>query len=297
MRRTSTIVVLALCSLMLLPAWARAAVLYGANGAQGNPSSLLILDPATGAVLSTVGPIGFAITGLAVHPVSGVLYGSTARRDATNPDPDVVIPGTLIRIDKATGQGTLVGLFGIPDHTMADLTFGPDGTLYGWAEPDLDDLHTINLTTGQATRVGESGIGVNTLGSGIAANADFIYLAGREGRGPLHQVNRTTGAAAAVKLLDWRPRAAIASMSFSPDGVLFGAGLPSDGGPVLITIDLLTGHVTEVGSTADFLDAIAFDPPTFPSDVTAAVPTLSHVAFVVMAVLLTAIALYQMRRI
>ena len=59
---------------------------------------------------------------------------------------------------------------------------------------------------------------------------------------------------------------------------------------------MLTGHVTEIGPTVDFLDAIAFDPPTFPPNPARAVPTLSQAAFVVMAVLLTAVALYQMRR-
>ena len=289
MTRTLTIVALAFSAFFASPTWGNGAVLYGADGAQGNPSSLRILNPATGALVSTVGPIGFAVTGLAVHPTTGVLYGSTAQLSAT-------APRSLITIDKGTGLGTLVGSFGLPGHTMADLTFGPDGTLYGWAEPDLDALHRINLTTGQATRVGQFSIGVNTLGSGIAANADVIFLAGREGRGPLYTVNRTNGIAGAVAFLDWRPRAAIGAMAFAPSGVLFGAGLPIDSGPVLVTINVLSGHVTEIGPTVDFLDAIAFDPPTFPPSPARAVPTLSQAAFVAMAVLLTAVALYRMRR-
>ncbi|MGH7340897.1 MAG: hypothetical protein ACREKH_10450, partial [Candidatus Rokuibacteriota bacterium] len=272
--------VLALCTLLILPASAWA-VLYGANGAQGNPSSLLIINPATGAVTSTVGPIGFALTGLAVHPLTGVLYGSTAMLDAT-------APRSLVQVDKVTGQGTLIGSFGVPSHTMADLTFGPDGTLYGWAEASLDDLHTINLTTGQATRVGESGVGFNTRGSGIAATADAIYLAGDEGSGRFHLVDRTTGAATVVAFLNGRPRMAIAALTFGPSGVLFGVGLPIDSGPILLTIDPATGNVTEVGATADFLDAIAFDPPAFPASVAVPVPTLSEAAFAVMALLLTA---------
>jgi len=289
MTRTVMIVALALSAFLVPPAWANGVVLYGADGAQGNPSSLRILDPATGALVSTVGPIGFAVTGLAIHPTTGVLYGSTAQLSA-------IAPRSLITIDKGTGLGTLVGSFGVPGHTMADLTFGPDGTLYGWAEPDLDDLHRINLTTGQATRVGESNIGFNTRGSGIASNADLIFLAGGEGRGQLHIVNRATGAVSAVAFLDWRPRGAIAAMAFGPDGTLFGAGLPTDSGPILLTIDVLTGHVTEIGPTVDFLDAIAFDPPSFPPDPPRPLPTLSQAAFVAMAALLTAVALYQVPR-
>ena len=289
MTRTVMIVALAFSAFLVPPTWAHAAVLYGADGAQGNASSLRILDPATGALISTVGPIGFAVTGLAVHPTTGILYGSTAQLSAN-------APRSLITIDKGTGLGTLVGSFGVPGHTMADLTFGPDGTLYGWAEPDIDDLHRVDLTTGQATRVGESGVGFNTRGSGIAANAQVIFLAGGEGRGPLHVVDPATGVAVRAGNLDWRPRGAIAAMAFAPDGTLFGAGLPIDSGPILLTINVVTGHVTEVGPTVDFLDAIAFDPPTFPPDTVRGLPTLSQAAFVAMAVLLTAVALYQMRR-
>ena len=289
MIRMPTLVTALLCCLLVPLAVGEAATLYGANGAGGNPSSLLILDPATGAVISTVGPIGFAVTGLAVHPVTGVMYGSTSQLSAT-------APRSLIRVDKTTGQGTLIGSFNAPNHTMADLTFGPDGTLYGWAEPTLDDLHTINLTTGQATRVGESGIEENTLGSGIAATADAIYLAGREANRQLHLVNRTTGVARPVAVLDGQPRIAIAALAFGPTGALFGAGIPVGSGNVLLRIDPATGHVTEIGPTADFLDAIAWDPPTFPASAAIAVPTLSGVAFTAMATLLVGVAMYQVRR-
>ena len=80
-------------------------VLYGTTAANTTTSNLYILDPATGAVVSTVGPIGFAVTGLAVNPLTGVLYGSTSNNSANS-------PGSLITINKATGQGTLVGSFG-----------------------------------------------------------------------------------------------------------------------------------------------------------------------------------------
>ena len=104
-------------------AWlASAETLYGADGAQGTPANLYLLDPETGAVICTVGPIGFAVTGLAVHPITGVLYGSTGNASPTS-------PRSLITIDKATGAGTVVGSFGIPSHTMPDLTFTSDGTL------------------------------------------------------------------------------------------------------------------------------------------------------------------------
>ena len=100
---------------LMLGAWllgtlpAAGDTLYGADGAQGTPSHLYVLDPASGAVTATAGEIGFAVTGLAVHPITGVMYGSTGNAGPTNPK-------SLIVIDKTTGKGTLVGPF----------TFDPD---------------------------------------------------------------------------------------------------------------------------------------------------------------------------
>src|SRR5438874_1276274 len=61
---------------------ATAGILYGATSSS-IPGEFYILDPATGAVIQDVGPlndssaVNYPITGLAFHPVSGVLYGST----------------------------------------------------------------------------------------------------------------------------------------------------------------------------------------------------------------------------
>jgi hypothetical protein len=73
-----------------------------------------LLNPATGAVVSTVGPIGFSVTGLAYDPVAGILYGSTGGNAGSN-------PRSLIRIDTTTGAGTLIGPFNT-NTPMADLT-------------------------------------------------------------------------------------------------------------------------------------------------------------------------------
>ena len=64
----------------------------------------------TGAVLSTVGPLNdagatnYPITGLAAHPITGVLYGSTGN----NP---TATAARLVTIDPLTALVTVIGSF------------------------------------------------------------------------------------------------------------------------------------------------------------------------------------------
>jgi hypothetical protein len=163
-RRFFAALVASCCALLAFASVASAQErLYGATGGP-TPSNLSLLDPASGAVLQTVGPIGFAITGLAVDPSTRTLYGTTTALDPAN-------PCSLITINKTTGAGTLVGAHGAcpPEDAVADITFTPDGTLFGWLEADADDLATINKATGAASIVGDAGI--STLGSGLASDS------------------------------------------------------------------------------------------------------------------------------
>ena len=286
------VTLLLLAGLVGVPsAWCQAATLYAANGSAGNLSSLAILNQTTGALSSIVGPIGFAVTGLAVHPVTGVLYGSTSTGDAQN--------GSLITIDKTTGAGTLVGSFGLGGFTLPDLTFTSDGTLYGWGRVP-NALHRVNLATGKATRVGTFNLGTNFPGLGLAATADGLILATRD-VGPLFKVDPNTGIATAFTGTDYfRPNTGFGALAFGPDGLLYGLGLSGIGTATdffFVRIDLPAGHITELGRTIDHADGLAFDPPVIPALVLpSAIPTLSEVTFAAMAVLLTAIAVYRIGR-
>lgn len=271
------------------PAFA-AEVLYAADGAAGKPSNLYILNPATGAVVSTLGPIGFAVTGLAIHPTTGVLYGSTGRNSATSPH-------SLITIDKTTGAGTLVGSYVVGStETMADLTFTSDGTLYGWLEPGSDDLYTINTATGAATVVGNAGI--STFGSGLAANSsDVLFYAGFGDSGSLDTISRTTGLPTIVATLDGTTDNGISALAFNSAGTLFGARIPQDvPAPAsdLITINTTTGHITSLGPSVDNLDAIVFDGSAAPA---AVVPMLDAKMLAVLLLLLAAGGLFLSRRL
>jgi hypothetical protein len=274
------------------PAFAE--VLYGADGAGGNPANLYILNPATGAIVSTVGPIGFSVTGLAIHPTTGVLYGSTSRKSAASPH-------SLITINKTTGAGTLVGSFIVGSlETMADLTFTSDGTLYGWLEPSSDDLYTINTATGAATLVGNSGL--STFGSGLAANAaNVLFYAGDGDTGPLRTISRTTGLPTTVGTLNGSTERSISAMAFNAAGTLYAVRLNDDGSASgvadLLTINTTTAAITILGPTVNALDAIVFDGGVVVVALPTAVPTLDMESLAALLVLLAAGGLWMARRL
>lgn len=239
---------------------AAGAILYGATGTGSGTGTLVTIDPATGAY-TVVGPLNdasgnnYRITGLAVHPTTGVLYGSSNNQSPTN-------PRSLVMIDPLTALVTLVGSYGTPSQTMADLTFSSLGVLYGWLEASDDDLYTINPVTGAAALVGESGL--STYGSGLAADSSgTLYFAGDGTGGTLWTINPATGAPTPGPTLGNGPGNSgdpVAALAFSPLGVLYGVVGSFGGTAYLVTIDPLTGGITTIGQTIDRLDAIAFTP-------------------------------------
>jgi len=236
-------------SLPIPPGGGSSGPLLAADGAGGNLANLYVLDPATGAVMSTIGPIGFAVTGMAVHPTTGTLYGVTGAQDPTN-------PGFLITIDKTTGAGTIVGdLDPGSTNPVADITFTSDGTLYGWYQGTFE-LATINLTTGAGAIVGPSSI--STFGSGLAASSsNVLFFTGEGSNGALRTVDRATGLTTVVAALDGTTNAPINALAFS-GSTLFGSRLTNPTSE-LITINTTTAAITVVGPSVNLLDAIVFD--------------------------------------
>ena len=235
--------------------------LYGADGVGGNSSNLYILNPSSGAIISTVGPIGYAITGLAIHPGTGELYGSTSKKDSK-------APSSLVKINKITAAGTVVGPFSASSLlSMPDITFSTSGVLYGWGDtgdPSVDDLYSINLTTGSATRIGEAGL--SSHGNGIAYSCSgVLFLAGQGNNGLLHTVNLNTGATTQVATLNGAPGpsgSSVGALAFSSNGTLYGViidNLVNYPSTFLVTINPNTGAVTNLGQSIDSLDAIVFD--------------------------------------
>ena len=236
-------------------------ILFGAVGS-GTPSDLFILNPSNGSVVADLGPTGFSITGLRFDPTTGILYGSTANIGVSR--------GSLITLNPITGTGTLVGSYGIAGHTMADITFTKNGTLYGWAEPSRDDLHIINKATGAATDVGNAGI--STYGSGLAANSkDVLYYTGSGGTGPLRTIDKATGLPTTVATLSGAPLGTgpINALAFNATDVLYGVQGSFGSTTHLIIINTATGVITDLGTSLSDLDALAFLSTNDPEELSA----------------------------
>jgi hypothetical protein len=254
--------VCALASLLVPANPARADVFYAASGSNGVAGNLYTLDPTTG-IATLVGPLvdssgaAYGLTGLAFQPGTNVLYGSTANASPTN-------SGDLVTVNPATGLVTDIGAFGV-GFTMADITFTPDGTLFGWHSAGNHSLYTINLTTGAATLVATSNINTRFGGGGLASSSSGVIFSTPDGTtnppGNLFTIDRTTGQAALIAPLSGGPVGdnVINAMAFNSQGILFGIntdrGFPA--ATHLVRINTTTGAITDVGATPDNLDALA----------------------------------------
>ena len=260
LRHCLAILTVTACALLIFASAASGRqVLYGAGAAGdgGSPSTLYILDPSSGSALQSIGPIGFSVTGLAVDPTDGTLYGSTGRETAGG----APNPGSLIKVNRTTGAGTLIGDLRPDTETAGDLTFTPDGALFGWLVPNSNDLATINKTSGAASIVGDSGI-VGNIGSGLASSPGGTLFHAALDTGPLYTIDRTTGAATPVAPLNGTESLQINALSFDAAGTLFGSWLDyGSTGPRpsrLLTINTGSGAITFLGPSVNRLDAIVF---------------------------------------
>ena len=263
----------------LASAASAAPVLYGATGADSTdtspppPSSLYSINPANGAA-TAIGPIGSAITGLAVDPTNGTLYGVTADVERAG------TPRRLLTINPATGAGTVVGSIGT--NEIEDIAFDSAGQLYGWNTVG-DALARINKTSGAVTNVGPSGAGV-TSGGALAFDVNgalYGLLNGDDGN--LWTVDPASGVATQSRALNGSPNtsgALLAAAAFGCDGkTLYGSVNDYGASANLVTVNTENGDIKNLGASVPALDALAVAgcpatpggaaPPTTPSDVKA----------------------------
>ncbi len=261
----ATVAALAICA----PSYA--ATLYGAT-ASGSPGRLHILNSADGSQVQDVGPLNdvtglnYPITGLAFHPTTGVLYGSTGNNPAAT-------AGRFVAINPATAQVTLIGPFnagptndeGTP-ATMTDLAFDSVGNLFGVASIGGPQLYSINIATGQATVIGNSGL-TSTTGGGLAISSGGVFY-GTPTASRFGTYDATTGVYTNIAAPN-RPgnAGALAALDFDPtSGVLYAMhSAPGSPPPTnLVTINPTNAMVTLLGASVIALDAIAFRPEIIP---------------------------------
>ncbi len=231
-----------------------AQTLYVATGAGGANAQLYVVDPVTAAVTLigdiTVDGSTLGVTGLAPHPLTGLLYGITGGESG--------LTRRLITINPANAHATLIGTLNVAGVVtgISDLSFDVNGTLYGWKTRG-GPLATINLTTAAVTFIGAGANG--TGGNGLAFAPDgSLYVAGPPA-GALFRVNPASGALTFVATLSGAPAGFddVNGLTSNAAGQLY--AVSSANPPVLVTINPTTGVITTIGAMAlTNADAIAF---------------------------------------
>jgi len=254
-------------------------ILYGTTGACNNDfpggpctqtSTLVQLDPRTGALIRTIGPVGYTVNGLAWDSDSEKLYASTAIGD-------VAFHG-LITINVKTGAGSPVnpnvhnfGLDGA-DSPIHSITINSAGRMVGWYDEFpvgqvTDTFVTINKRTGIATEFPDTGIDTSANGLSFDRNNRLwnIDTARRNGPGaPLTQtaylINPRTGKP--LRSVSLTPPTMAALGDFNPANNLY-YGLSFEpfnpAAPTLVeVVDLGKRTVTPLGQTVDNLHTLAF---------------------------------------
>jgi hypothetical protein len=144
-------------------------IVYVTDGSGGSIASLHRIDPATGAIIQTVGSLGVSVTAIAFDPTTGILWGSEGRVPSGNP--------RIFTIDVTTAAITVVGQTSIDG--ISDLSFRSDGRLYArGACTTGQQLFRIDKSTAAASLVGSSS--GTTCGGGMAFTfdgSDRIFLA------------------------------------------------------------------------------------------------------------------------
>jgi hypothetical protein len=170
-------------------------------------STLIRINPDTGTLLATVGPITVAgvpisIGDLSFQPGTGVLYGLRSNADPAK------LGGRLYTINTTTGVATLVGSTGAT--VGGGIAFAPNGTLYQTTLTLLGVpvLNTLNPATGAVITSVPDTLFFDSLG----IRPDGTIFAS-DGNDTIYTINPTTGTPTLIGLthtghpsdLDFRP--------------------------------------------------------------------------------------------
>jgi hypothetical protein len=246
------------------------------------PSNLWNVNPATGAA-SSVGNTGYAITGMAQDPTTGVLYAVSNFKSPST-------PLALLTINPATGAATQIGTFG-KEQKIADIAFNSIGQLFGWWDEPEDNLVSIDKLTGTVTKIGDAGISTYGSGSDFDINDTFWLLGEGEGEVPPNDegtywtVDTATGVPTArgrLTPID-ENESSISAASFDCSRTTLYATVNNYGDPPanLVTVDLASGLLSNKGGVPIGADGLvwycplAFEFATGPIKVAAKKQTLT----------------------
>ena len=194
-------------------------ILYGTIKRGGDLSTLVRVDPDTGAI-TEIGPIGYSVNGLEYDYTTDTLFATTSQND-----PDY--PVGLIRVDTSSGTGAPVAAMPPIDDTIVALTSDSGGNLYGWIESGEDDLATINKVTGATARVGESRL--STSRHGLAFDrANRLLLV--NGGGEVFQIDPASGGSTSLGTLSTAHHG-----DFGPENLYWGVSNNADS---ILVLDL-----------------------------------------------------------
>ncbi|MGZ5034167.1 MAG: hypothetical protein ACXWAC_13295 [Usitatibacter sp.] len=239
---------------------------YSDPGYAGVEGNLYIVDPERAATtlvtpLSVDGKTPVGLDGLAIHPRTGVFYGITAPSSS-------VIPRSLVKFDPKEGNVTLIGDLG---HIGSDIAFDKDGTLFVWL-PDTRQVGEVNLDSGAVVPRGRAGTRGAPKGGFALIGSGRALVAATGGSGTLDTVDMATGEiTAGPELSGARFPDLISGLAYSSKGVLFAINTNFGRSSLanLVTIDVKTGKVTNIGPLPNDTDALTFGPSTKDGDLAA----------------------------
>jgi len=235
-----------LCLLLLMPFQAFAA-LYGSI--QGPTSTLVELDETTGALIATIGDIGYRINGMSMDPTTGIMYASTATGDAS-------FPNGLITVDLTTGAGTPVGAGA--GQLVNVITFNSAGDLFGWTE-DSDDAVTWDKAAGTVTVLGPSGLSSAEQSLSFDGTDTLYYVSAC--CGGIQIIDTATGATTPGPAITGNTGGALHHGVFQPGSSILWAITESGGSNnprAIDRIDVTTGAVLDTLVAPDSLHTLAF---------------------------------------
>jgi hypothetical protein len=239
-----------------------AVALYVATGTFGVQGVLCTIDPASGALLTTVGPLNdthgnnYDMAGMKYDPFTGILYGVTGGRSPTKPN-------WLVIIDPATALVTPIGLTG-PDPSrwvLTDIAIDPTTEIM-YAVSGFDQKwFTGNTDTGQFVQTGSTQLGFQKGGALAADMTGAIYGVDNFS---FYTYNKTNGLPTLIGLTRLGNLVRAADFNRSTNvmyGLEGGGGVDNNHLRWLVTFDLTAGLGTRLGPIpVNDLDAMAFVP-------------------------------------